>query len=59
MCATKIRATQRQGPSESSDYATALARLEGYNRAELDFFARLPPIFASMPKPILAATGAA
>jgi hypothetical protein len=41
------------------DYATALARLEGYNRAELDFFARLPPIFAGMPKPILAATGAA
>ena len=41
------------------DYATALARLEGCNRAELDFFARLPPIFASMPKPILAATGAA
>ena len=41
------------------DYATALARLERYNRAELDFFARLPPIFASMPKPILAATGAA
>jgi hypothetical protein len=41
------------------DYATALARLEGYNRAELDFFARLPPIFASLPKHILAATGAA
>lgn len=42
-----------------ADYATALARLEGYNRAELDFFARLPPIFASRPKAALAEQSAA
>lgn len=36
-----------------ADYATALARLERYNRAELDFYARLPPILVSDPKPDL------
>jgi hypothetical protein len=41
------------------DYAAALARLQSLNRAELAFFARLPPIFASRPKPILAEAGAA
>jgi len=37
-----------------ADYATALARLERQNRAELEFFARLPPIFATMPRPAMA-----
>jgi len=37
-----------------TDYATALARLERQNRAELEFFARLPPIFATMPRPAMA-----
>jgi hypothetical protein len=37
-----------------ADYATALARLERQNRAELEFFARLPPIFATMPRPSMA-----
>lgn len=41
------------------DYATALARLECLNRAELDFFARLPPIFATRPKTTMAAAAAA
>jgi hypothetical protein len=41
-----------------ADYATALARLERQNRAELEFFARLPPIFATMPRPAMALTGA-
>jgi hypothetical protein len=36
-----------------ADYATALARLERDNQAELEFFGRLPPIFASCPKPAL------
>lgn len=30
-----------------ADYPTALARLEAYNRVELEFFAQLPPIFAN------------
>jgi hypothetical protein len=37
-----------------SDYATALARLERQNRAELEFFARLPLIFTTMPRPAMA-----
>ena len=37
-----------------ADYATALATLERQNRAELEFFARLPPIFATMPRPAMA-----
>jgi hypothetical protein len=37
-----------------ADFATALARLEGLNQAELEFFAHLPPIFASRPKAALA-----
>ena len=37
-----------------ADYATALARLEHLNQAELEFFARLPPIFATMPRPAMA-----
>jgi hypothetical protein len=41
------------------DYATALARLERDNRAELDFYARLPPIFASRPKHAMVHAGAA
>jgi hypothetical protein len=36
-----------------ADYAMALARLERDNQAELEFFGRLPPIFASRPKPAL------
>lgn len=35
------------------DYPRALARLERLNRAELDFFARLPPIFATKPRPAI------
>ena len=31
------------------DYTAALARLERYNRAERDFYARLPPVFTSRP----------
>lgn len=42
-----------------ADYATALARLECLNRAELDFFARLPPIFATKPRPAMADAGVA
>ena len=42
-----------------ADYAVALARLEGYNRAELEFFARMPPIFASKPKRSFPEQGAA
>ena len=34
------------------DYTAALARLEGYNRAERDFYARLPPVFTSRPPPV-------
>ena len=41
------------------DYPEALARLQSLNRAEMAFFARLPPIFASLPKPALAEAGAA
>ena len=37
-----------------ADYATALTRLEHLNQAELEFFARLPPIFATMPRPAMA-----
>ncbi len=37
-----------------ADYATALARLECLNRAELDFFARLPLILTTMPRPAMA-----
>lgn len=37
-----------------ADYATALARLECLNRAELEFFACLPPIFATRPRPVMA-----
>lgn len=42
-----------------ADYATALARLERDNRAELAFFARMPPLVASKPKPALAEIRAA
>ena len=42
-----------------ADYATALARLECVNRAELDFFARLPPFFATKPRPAMADAGVA
>ncbi|MCA3279906.1 MAG: hypothetical protein ING10_11610 [Roseomonas sp.] len=35
------------------DYAAALARLVADNRAELAFYARLPPIFSSFPQPAL------
>ncbi len=41
------------------DYPEALALLQSLNRAEMAFFARLPPIFASLPKPALAEAGAA
>jgi hypothetical protein len=41
------------------DYAAALARLAADNRAELAFYARLPPIFSSFPKPALAEPRAA
>ena len=41
-----------------ADYATALTRLEHLNQAELEFFARLPPIFATMPRPAMAQAGA-
>ena len=40
-----------------ADYATALARLERQNRAELEFFARLPSIFATMPRPAMPLMG--
>ncbi len=40
-----------------ADYATALATLERQNRAELEFFARLPPIFATMPRTAMALMG--
>lgn len=42
-----------------ADYATALARLESLNRAELDFFARLPPTFLTRPRPVTVAAEAA
>lgn len=41
------------------DYPDAVARLQSLNRAEMAFFARLPPIFASRPKPTFAEAGAA
>jgi hypothetical protein len=41
------------------DYAAALARLVANNRAELAFYANLPPIFASAPKPALVGMQAA
>ena len=41
------------------DFAAALARLEADNKAELAFFARLPPILATRPSPALVTAGAA
>lgn len=34
---------------QQADYAHAVARLQHQNRAELDFFAQLPPVFTSRP----------
>lgn len=42
-----------------ADYATALARLERYNQAELEFFQCLPPLVSIRPKPALAEQTAA